>query len=329
MNNKLAEQFARLSEIMTKNGDNIRARVYSRAEETLLGFHKEINHVNDVQEIPGIGPQITNKIKEYLDHGKISLIEREENKPIMILTNVYGIGAKKAHELIEKGVTNIEQLREKKDELLNPVQKIGLKYYDEILKRIPRDEIDKYNTIFEKTLKHIDVDPSMHYEIVGSYRRGNLTSGDIDVIITSKNAGDFTKFLDSLLFQNIIIETLSRGKSKCLVIARLPEDCNARRVDFLYSTPEEYPFSVLYFTGSKAFNVVMRSHALKKGYSMNEHGHTVVEQTFSDEKSIFDFLGLKYIVPEERVDGRNVIPTEISWKKGKQKNRKKKVKFPK
>jgi len=294
MNNKLAEQFARLSEIMTKNGDNIRARVYSRAEETLLGFHKEINHVNDVQEIPGIGPQITNKIKEYLDHGKISLIEREE-----------------------------------KDELLNPVQKIGLKYYDEILKRIPRDEIDKYNTIFEKTLKHIDVDPSMHYEIVGSYRRGNLTSGDIDVIITSKNAGDFTKFLDSLLFQNIIIETLSRGKSKCLVIARLPEDCNARRVDFLYSTPEEYPFSVLYFTGSKAFNVVMRSHALKKGYSMNEHGHTVVEQTFSDEKSIFDFLGLKYIVPEERVDGRNVIPTEISWKKGKQKNRKKKVKFPK
>ena len=310
-NNKLAEQFARLSEIMIKNGDNVRSRVYSRAEEIILGFPTEIKSVDDLQGIQGIGHQITNKIKEYLDSGKISLIEREENKPIMILTNVYGIGAKKAHELIKKGVTTIDQLREKQDELLNHVQKIGLKYYDDILKRIPRDEIDKYSTFFEKTVKNNDMDSTMHFEIVGSYRRGNLTSGDIDVIITSKNPEDFTKFLDSLLFQNIIIEILSRGKSKCLVIARLPDGCDARRVDFLYCTPEEYPFSVLYFTGSKAFNVVMRSHALKIGNSLNEHGFKDVEQPFPDEKSIFDFLGLKYIVPEERVDGRKVIPLEI------------------
>jgi DNA ligase (NAD+) len=310
-NHKLAEQFARLSEIMIKNGDNVRSRVYSRAEEIILGFPTEIKSVDDLQGIQGIGPQITNKIKEYLDSGKISLIEREENKPIMILTNVYGIGAKKAHELIEKGVTTIDQLREKQDELLNNVQKIGVKYYDDILKRIPRDEIDKYSTFFEKTVKNNDMDSTMRFEIVGSYRRGNLTSGDIDVIITSKNPEDFTKFLDSLLFQNIIIEILSRGKSKCLVIARLPDGCAARRVDFLYCTPEEYPFSVLYFTGSKAFNVVMRSHALKKGYSLNEHGFKDVEELFPDEKSIFDFLGLKYIVPEERVDGRKVIPLEI------------------
>ena len=307
-NNTLAQQFAILSEIMSKNGDSIRSRVYSRVEETILGFPREIKSVDDLKGVSGIGIQVLKKIKEYLETGKISLIEREENKPIMTLTNVYGIGAKKANELIEKGVINIAMLRERQNELLNNVQKIGLKYYEDILKRIPRSEIDQYKTVFQKTLKHIDAGSDVNFEIVGSYRRGNLTSGDIDVIITSKNPDDFTKFIDSLLFQNIIIEVLSRGKSKSLVIARLPQDCDARRVDFLYSTPEEYPFSVLYFTGSKGFNVVMRAHALKLGYSMNEHGLTGTDHIFTDEKSIFDFLELEYVAPEGRTDGRKVIP---------------------
>ena len=306
-NNTLAQQFARLSEIMSKNGDHIRARVYTRVEEIILGFPTEIKNIDDLKGVSGIGSQVLNKIKEYLETGKISLIEREENKPIMVLTDVYGIGAKKANELIEKGVTSIAMLRERQDELLNDVQKVGLKYYEPILKRIPRSEIDQYKTVFQKTLEIMDAKSSLNFEIVGSYRRGNLTSGDIDVMITSKNPDDFTKFIDSLLFQNIIIEILSRGKSKCLVIARLPQDCDARRVDFLYSSPEEYPFSVLYFTGSKGFNVVMRSHALKLGYSLNEHGLTGSNHTFTDEKSIFDFLKLEYIPPEERSDGRKVI----------------------
>jgi DNA polymerase/3'-5' exonuclease PolX len=232
-NNTLAQQFARLSEIMSKNGDHIRARVYTRVEEIILGFPTEIKNVDDLKGVSGIGSQVLNKIKEYLETGKISLIEREENKPIMVLTDVYGIGAKKANELIEKGVTSIAMLRERQDELLNDVQKVGLKYYEPILKRIPRSEIDQYKTVFQKTLEIMDAKSSLNFEIVGSYRRGNLTSGDIDVMITSKNPDDFTKFIDSLLFQNIIIEVLSRGKSKCLVIARLPQDCDARRVDFL------------------------------------------------------------------------------------------------
>ena len=311
-NLEIAGQFARLCEIMSKNGDNIRSRVYSRAEEIILGFPRPITDSNDVKGIPGIGSQIREKIKEYLETGKLQIIEREENKPIMVLTNVYGIGAKKANDLIEKGITTIDLLRERQHEVLNKVQKVGLQYYDDILKRIPRDEIDEYKRIFMKNFQKTLTDNDAKFEIVGSYRRGQENSGDIDVIITSKNPDDFSSFIDSLVSQNIILEVLSRGKSKCLVITKLPDSITCRRVDFLYSTVEEYPFSTLYFTGSKAFNVVMRGYSLKMGYSLNEHGFkkngTLIQDRFMDEKSIFDFLGLQYIPPEKRIDGRDIIP---------------------
>ena len=88
-------------------------------------------------------------------------------------------------------------------------------------------------------------------EIVGSYRRGASSSGDIDAIITSKDSNVFKQFVDNLLEKNIIVEVLSRGPTKCLVITKLPGYVTARRVDFLYSSPEEYPFATLYFTAVK------------------------------------------------------------------------------
>ena len=35
-----------------------------------------------------------------------------------------------------------------------------------------------------------------------------------------------------------------------------------RRIDIMYTKPEEYPFAILYFTGSGDFNVKMREYAL-------------------------------------------------------------------
>ena len=50
---------------------------------------------------------------------------------------------------------------------------------------------------------------------------------------------------------------LTDGKVKKLTIARLNDKSKARRIDFLYSPPNEYAFAILYFTGM-AFNVVMK-----------------------------------------------------------------------
>ena len=309
LNEKLGALMETLSNIMAKKGDRIKSLAYKKAHEAILSLDRDIYTVDDLKGVSGIGASSLSHAREYLEKGTLDIIEAERFNPENILSDVYGVGPKKAKELVEKGVTSIAELRKRQDELLNKVQKTGLKYYEDILERIPRSEIDKYNEVFKTT-----VPSTAKYEIVGSYRRGAVDSGDIDVIITSENKSDFQNFIDTLISKRIILEVLSRGDSKCLVIARISTPKYARRVDFLYTSPQEYPFAILYFTGSKSFNTVMRGHALKHGYSLNEHELTVkssgekVHGKFVEEKDIFDFLKLQYKTPGERVDGRMVIP---------------------
>jgi len=319
-NEKLIALMEELATYMIKKGEPFRSRAYKKAEESIVLFPQDITSANykniGLEELPGIGETIMKKIDEYIETGTLRVLERERADPQNVLTDVYGIGPKKAKDLVEKGITTIAQLRERQDELLNSIQKTGLQYYEDILQRIPRSEIDTYSRVFERDFDKVKESDS-RYEIVGSYRRGNKTSGDIDVIITSQNSTVFKEFMDLLLKEGVIVEVLSRGPTKSLVIAKLPDEKHARRVDFLYTSPEEYPFAVLYFTGSKIFNTVMRGRALSKGYSLNEHGLYVmdgkkkgekVDHVFENERDIFRFLQMEYKEPVERLDGRAVVP---------------------
>jgi NAD-dependent DNA ligase len=316
-NEQFIDLMEKLSNIMLKQGEPFRARAYQKAQETLMAFPSDITSVEQLKGKPGIGSTILEKLNEYVTTGTLKILEREKNNPINILGEIYGVGPKKAKELVEKGITTIEQLRERQDDVLNDIQKVGLKYYEDILKRIPRSEVEEYKKLFNKDFeKVVGTGSDSNMEIVGSYRRGAESSGDIDVIITSKSPNVFVDFIDELIKENIILHVLSRGPTKCLVVARLPSSEVARRVDFLYTSPVEFPFSILYFTGSKIFNTVMRHEALQKGFTMNEHGlykmegkkkGEKVDVVFKDEKDIFDYLGLVYKSPVERVDGRAVI----------------------
>ena len=73
------------------------------------------------------------------------------------------------------------------------------------------------------------------------------------------------------------------------------------------TTSSEYPFSVLYFTGSDEFNKIFRNKCLEKGYSINEYGikkndtKEYIQHEFKNEKEIFDFLNIQYIEPEQRL----------------------------
>jgi NAD-dependent DNA ligase len=317
---QLIELMDTLSNIMLKQGEPFRARAYQKAQETILSLKENIIiSTEQLKNKSNIGPAILEKINEFIQTGTLQIIEREKNNPINILSNVYGIGPKKAKDLVEiNGIKTIEELKAKQNEVLNDTQKIGLKYYDDILKRIPRSEIDNYNIIFKKVFELISPKKS-NYEIVGSYRRGHQDSGDIDVIITSDNSNIFTDFVDVLIKNQIITEVLSRGSSKCLVIAKIPSSTIYRRVDFLFTSQEEYPFSILYFTGSKVFNTLMRQHAITQGYTMNEHGlyklnnegkkMNKIDKIFKEEREIFEYLNIEYKEPQERTDGRTFIST--------------------
>ena len=319
-NEEFADVLDRLSVLMQKKGDNIRSGVYRRAHDTVGMIDTDLTSVDDLKGVPNIGPTILAKLKEYTETNDLELFKRERENPMIMFTNIHGIGPKKAEELVRKGITTIDGLRERQDEVLNSVQKIGLKYYEDIMERMPRAEIDEYDKLFHRAFMHAKKTDGAgaQYEIVGSYRRGASTSGDIDVIITGSSADIFTQMVDELIASGVVIEVLSRGSTKCMVIAKLSASATARRVDFMYTPVEEYPFAILYFTGSKYFNVAMRGYALKYGITLNEHGMYMKPKggdkgdrlagTYTNEKDIFDTLLLKYVKPIGRTDGRAVEP---------------------
>lgn len=319
-NEEFIELMEKLNNIMLKQGEPFRARAYQKAQETLMTYHDDIFEPSQLKGLPGIGTTIMDKLNEYVQTGTLRILEREKTNPINILGEIYGVGPVKAKQLVDAGVKTIDELRGRQDELLNDIQKVGLKYYEQIQERIPRSEIEEYHNIFDNVFKEAaNGSTDAKFEIVGSYRRGAQTSGDIDVIITGKTGSIYNKFVDDLLKTGIILEVLSRGPSKTLVIAKLPGEKEriARRIDFLYAPPDEFAFAILYFTGSKIFNTVMRQYGLNKGYTFNEHGIYKLEnkkkgakvaREFKTEKDIFDFLGLQFKTPIERRDGRAVIP---------------------
>ena len=240
---------------------------------------------------------------------------------MLIFTEVYGIGAKKAEELVKTHkVTTIEELRARQDELLNDKQKIGLKHYEDILKRIPRKEILQYEKELKKIFNKVK-NKNSTFQIVGSFRRGKSDSGDIDICVSDPddNVEVFNRFLDALIEKKILIEVLSRGNVKSLGVSRLRRK-PARRIDFMFTPRKELAFALLYFTGSKTFNTVMRKRALDLGYSMNEHGLYKMEKAgksfkkgkkldkyFPEEEDVFNFLGMVYKDPTERIDGTSVV----------------------
>ena len=113
---------------------------------------------------------------------------------------------------------------------------------------------------------------------------------------------------------------LAQGNSKSLVIGHVPHSQYHRRIDFLYTMPEQYPFAVLYFTGSKDFNTAMRTLALKNKLSLNEHCFTdmktqqPLDKIFYTERDIFDFMNMEYREPDERIDENSIkraSPAEV------------------
>ena len=317
LNQKLIHILEKYVFYLEKHLDTHKLFRIKKALESLTIYKGNINTVEDVKNIKGVGNTTYLILKEYCDTGMVQYIENEKKNPLYSLCEIYGIGTKKAKELILKNITSIESLKNNQDEL-NNIQKIGLQYYDEINKKIPREEIDLYKKEFTDLFNKIN-DGFSSFEIVGSYRRGAAQSGDIDFIISNQknDPSIFDKFLDILKKKNYIIEFLSRGSVKSLTIARLPGK-TARRLDFLYSPPKEFSYAILYFTGSKYFNTAMRQRALDLGFSLNEHRlinketKEVICLDMKTEKHIFNFLGMKYKQPEERINANSIELLDVT-----------------
>jgi DNA polymerase (family X) len=101
------------------------------------------------------------------------------------------------------------------------------------------------------------------------------------------------------------------------------------QADLRVVTDAEFPFALLYFTGSKEHNIVMRQRAIVRGLRLNEYGLFKSKEEPRDpkllvpcktEEEVFVELGLAYIAPEMREDHgefaaaeQGKLPKLIEW----------------
>lgn len=270
---------------------------------------------------------IMQKIDTILKTGTLEdIIDDIESDALSELTQIPGIGPSVAMKLFkENNIRSIEDLLkvyETNPKIITSKQAIGLVHLNDLKQRIPRSEMDIWNEILEETfietVREMNI-TKYNFNVTGSYRRNKQDSGDIDLLITTDPCVPqlMDTFYSKLINKNVINETnvISKGNTKIMAVAIIDE--MYRHLDIFYYPLSVYPFALLFTTGSKEFNVKMRSHALKKGYSLNErnltHGSpsgdpvtereylTKIEKEYPEtEEDIFAFLEYPYLSPEKR-----------------------------
>lgn len=289
----------------TQKDGGFRVRAYNK----VIGGIERLESVLRMEDLEGVLPssknsEIRKKVVEVLATGSLvsaEVLKADPTKEILAqFQGIYGVGPVRAKELVELGMNSLEDLR-KHPELLNAKQAIGLKYYEAIRERIPRAEMVAHESLLLGCLP-----TGVVGSLAGSYRRGKESSGDVDLLLRSDDASVLDQLVTRLSATGYLLETLAHGAKKFMGICHL-EGGIPRRIDILLTTAEEFPYALLTFTGSDKFNVLVRAHAITKGYSLNEHGLTVKggvlpASPLLTEEAILAFLGLKYVKPEDRTE---------------------------
>ncbi|MCM8773935.1 MAG: PHP domain-containing protein, partial [Candidatus Omnitrophica bacterium] len=108
------------------------------------------------------------------------------------------------------------------------------------------------------------------------------------------------KVMDKFVSLDLVKEVLAKGETKSSVLAK---ESNIQ-VDLRVVEEDSFGSALMYFTGSKQFNIKMRQYAIKKGYKINEYGVFKGERRLvsKSEDEIFEFFKMQFIPPELRED---------------------------
>ncbi|NWX19511.1 DPOLB polymerase, partial [Aegotheles bennettii] len=293
-----------------------------KAASVIARYPSKIQSGAEAKKLDGVGAKIAEKIDEFLSTGKLRKLEKirqdDTSASINLLTRVTGIGPAAARKFVEEGIKTLEDLR-KNEHKLTHHQRIGLKYFEDFEKRIPREEMLQMQEIVLKEVEKLD--PNYIATVCGSFRRGAESSGDMDVLLThpsftsesSKQPKLLRQVVEQLEKVHFVTDMLSKGDTKFMGVCQLPdkEDGTAyphRRIDIRLIPKDQYYCGVLYFTGSDIFNKNMRTHALEMGFTINEYtirplGVTGVAGEalpVECEEDIFDYIQWKYREPKDR-----------------------------
>jgi DNA polymerase beta len=302
MNKTIVENFDNLiNDLYLNKPPNFSFKInsFKKARNVIssLDYKITIDNINNIKEF---SDKIKNRIKEILTSGKLSEVSQDKsNSNIMDLTKITGIGPSKAKELIKNNITLEDLLDPDKykehSKLLTHHQKIGVLYYNDLQKKIPQEIIKK----IQKYLNTFDFE----FTICGSFRRNKHSSGDIDILVKNNNntLEDIINILSKSKF--LVAHLTSNSKTKYMGVCKFQQFDQYMRIDIRHVTPQQYPYAILYFTGSKNTNTYMRNIAIKLGFKLNEYGlfnkyNDLIE--LKTEQDIFECLNIPYLEPQDR-----------------------------
>jgi len=313
-NQEVSHIFRDIAKILELKGENIfRIRAYERAAQAIDNLQEgleEIIEKGELTSIPGIGADLSAKIKEIVATGRLKYYEELKKKTpqgLIAMMEIPGLGPKTVKKLYEQlkidtvgkleaaaksgKLLKLEGVREKtEDNILrgiNLVRKGADRQPLNLGLRLSRSFVDKL-----KGMKEID-----DIEVAGSVRRKKDTIKDIDILVTSRKPKEI---MDKFIHLDLVKEVLAHGETKSSVIAKE----NNMQVDLRVLEHESFGSALLYFTGSKEFNIRLRQLAIKMGYKVNEYGVFKKNKKLAGktEEDIFSLLKMAYIPPELRED---------------------------
>ncbi len=334
-NDEVARIFYDVAIYLEMKDENLfKIRAYEKAALTVESLPDDIEHLykkgglDALQELPGIGKAIAEKIEELITTGRLKFYE-ELKKEIPVdldsLRRIEGMGPKKILVLYKKlGVKNIEDLEKAaKSGKIRELANFGEKSEQNILKGIDFVRRSKGRYLIgdvihlvaeiEKRLRELSV--VKRATVAGSFRRKRETVGDIDILVTSDQP---EKVMDFFVKMPEVMSVFGKGKTKSTVILK-----NGIDVDLRVVPEKSYGAALNYFTGSKDHNVALRRMAIEKGMKLSEYGLFKGKEFVASksEEDVYKALGLRYIEPELRENNgeiaaskQNKLPKLLAYK---------------
>lgn len=310
---RILEDIAMLLEIKGENP--FKTRAYYNAAKTLSGITnlEELIKEKRLREIKGIGEALSEKIEEYCNTGSMAYYEqltREVPESLIELTQIPNLGPKKIKALYDElGITNVGELEYAcRENRLVHLAGFGEKTQEKVLKGIEFFKHHQGEFLFGdiypesgKIKKRLStIIPYEWVEICGSIRRRKEVVRDMDILVAGENHEKVTSFFVSI---PEVEEVLVTGDTKTSVRMKSGIEADLRVV-----SREEFPYALMYFTGSKEHNVRLRGIAKKKGWKLNEYGLFEGDKPIpcAGEEEVYRALGLPFIAPELREDNGEI-----------------------
>ncbi|HYK93732.1 MAG TPA: helix-hairpin-helix domain-containing protein [Thermoplasmata archaeon] len=311
-NQELVEIFRSIADILDLEGERFKPEAYRRAARSIESLAEDIRRVaerKELDQIPGVGAAIGEKIQEYLRDGKIAYYERVQREVpagALEIMRLPGVGPKTARRfLVEFGIEGPQELSAAIDAgRFRDAKGFGARKL-ELLKQAlgagqptgrRRPLLEGWTiarTLVEALRAHAPVD---QIEVAGSLRRRRESVGDLDILVTSR---DPPAVLDAFGRLPAVRRVTLRGTTKETVIVESELQVDLRVVD-----PESFGAALQYFTGSKDHNVHLRTIARDRGLKVNEYGVFRGDERVAGrtEEEVYGALDLPWIPAEMRED---------------------------